>query len=64
MVVLIHKAGNLDDQRCIRMTDEAWNSVIVVNGSKVTKWGRPVPAFSEYSIEAFFTTWEQEKGSN
>ncbi|OAB28281.1 3-oxoacyl-ACP reductase [Paenibacillus macquariensis subsp. defensor] len=35
-----------------------------VNGSKVTKWLKPAHAFSEKSIEAFFTTWKQQKGSN
>ncbi|OAB44715.1 SDR family NAD(P)-dependent oxidoreductase [Paenibacillus glacialis] len=35
-----------------------------VNGSKVTKWQKPAPAFSENSVEAFFTTWQHQKGSN
>ncbi|OAB40446.1 SDR family NAD(P)-dependent oxidoreductase [Paenibacillus antarcticus] len=35
-----------------------------VNGSKVTKWEKPVPVFSENSVETFFTTWKQQKGSN
>jgi 3-oxoacyl-[acyl-carrier protein] reductase len=34
-----------------------------INGSKVTKWQKPAPAFSENSIEAFFTTWHRQKGS-
>ncbi|WP_438350737.1 SDR family NAD(P)-dependent oxidoreductase [Paenibacillus sp. FA6] len=34
-----------------------------VNGSKVTKWHKPAPAFSENSVEAFFTTWQSQKGS-
>lgn len=37
--------------------------IFAVNGSKVTKWQKPVPAFSENSIEAFFTTWHRQKGS-
>jgi len=34
-----------------------------INGSKVTKWQKPVPAFSENSIDAFFATWQSRKGS-
>lgn len=34
-----------------------------VNGSKVTQWQKPIPAFSENSIDAFFTTWQSRKGS-
>ncbi|SES23602.1 SDR family NAD(P)-dependent oxidoreductase [Psychrobacillus sp. OK032] len=34
-----------------------------INGSEVTKWQKPVPAFSENSIDAFFTTWQSQKGS-
>lgn len=34
-----------------------------VNGSRVTKWHKPKPAFYENSIEAFFTTWQCQKGS-
>lgn len=29
--VLIHNAGNLHDQKCIRMTDDAWESVLDVH---------------------------------
>jgi len=35
-----------------------------VNGSNVTKWQKPVPAFSENSIEEFFITWRHQRGSN
>ncbi len=35
-----------------------------VNGSKVTKWQKPVSVYSEHSVEAFFTTWQHQKGSN
>ena len=35
--------------------------IFAVNGSKVTKWQKPAPAFSENSIEAFFTTWHRLK---
>ncbi|MEC0094081.1 SDR family NAD(P)-dependent oxidoreductase [Paenibacillus macquariensis] len=38
--------------------------ILGVNGSRVTKWHKPAPAFSEHSIEAFFTTWQHQKGSN
>ncbi|TQR17731.1 SDR family NAD(P)-dependent oxidoreductase [Psychrobacillus soli] len=34
-----------------------------VNGSKVTKWEKPVAAYSENSIDEFFTTWHSRKGS-
>jgi 3-oxoacyl-[acyl-carrier protein] reductase len=37
--------------------------IFAVNGSKVTKWVKPIPAFSENSIEAFFATWHRQKGS-
>lgn len=38
--------------------------IFAVNGSKVTKWQKPIPAFSENSIEEFFTTWHhRQKGS-
>jgi NAD(P)-dependent dehydrogenase (short-subunit alcohol dehydrogenase family) len=37
--------------------------IFAVNGSKVTKWQKPAPAFSENSIDAFFTTWRRQKGS-
>lgn len=38
--------------------------ILGVNGTKVTKWHKPEPAFSENSIEAFFTTWQHQKGNN
>jgi 3-oxoacyl-[acyl-carrier protein] reductase len=37
--------------------------IFAVNGSKVTKWEKPAPAFSENSIGAFFATWHRQKGS-
>lgn len=37
--------------------------IFAVNGSKVTKWEKPAPAFSENSIEAFFAAWHLQKGS-
>lgn len=36
--------------------------IFAVNGSKVTKWQKPAPVFSENSIEEFFTTWHRQKG--
>lgn len=36
--------------------------VFGINGSKVTKWQKPAPVFSENSIEAFFETWQNQKG--
>lgn len=32
-----------------------------VNGSTITKWQRPTPAFSADSIESFFARWYREK---
>ncbi|WP_438492642.1 SDR family NAD(P)-dependent oxidoreductase [Paenibacillus sp. IHBB 3054] len=43
---------------------ELTGEIFGVNGSKVTKWQKPEPAFTETSIEAFFTTWRQQKGSH
>ncbi|OMD56486.1 3-oxoacyl-ACP reductase [Paenibacillus odorifer] len=37
--------------------------IFAVNGSKVTKWEKPAPAFSESSIEAFFAAWHRQKGT-
>lgn len=34
-----------------------------VNGSKVTKWQKPQPVFSEDNIDAFFATWLEQKGT-
>lgn len=47
------------DQRDEDLTGEIFG----INGSKVTKWQKLVPAFSENSIDAFFTTWKCQKGS-
>lgn len=33
-----------------------------VNGTKVTKWQKPTPAFSANSVEEFFGTWQHQKG--
>jgi len=38
--------------------------IFAVNGSRVTKWQKPAPAFSENSIEDFFATWHSQKGSD
>lgn len=35
--------------------------IIGVNGSNITRWQRPVPAFSTDHIESFFATWHREK---
>ncbi|MGG3279204.1 SDR family NAD(P)-dependent oxidoreductase [Paenibacillus solani] len=35
-----------------------------VNGSKITRWEKPRPSFSEHHIDEFFTTWYRQKGSN
>ncbi|WP_313637626.1 SDR family NAD(P)-dependent oxidoreductase [Paenibacillus sp.] len=37
--------------------------IFAVNGSRVTKWEKPAPVFSENSIEAFFAAWYRQKGS-
>lgn len=42
---------------------ELTGEIFGVNGSKVTKWQKPEPVYSENSIEAFFTTWYRQKGS-
>lgn len=47
------------DQKDADLTGEIFG----VNGSKVTKWQKPAPTFSENSIDAFFTTWKRQKGS-
>lgn len=33
-----------------------------VNGTKVTKWQKPAPAFSANSVEEFFRIWQHQKG--
>ncbi|QFF97493.1 SDR family NAD(P)-dependent oxidoreductase [Psychrobacillus glaciei] len=43
--------------------EDLTGEIFGVNGSKVTKWHKPVPSFSENSIDAFFTTWKSQKGS-
>lgn len=42
---------------------ELTGEIFAVNGSKVTKWQKPTPVFSENSIEDFFTTWHRQKES-
>jgi 3-oxoacyl-[acyl-carrier protein] reductase len=42
--------------------EDLTGEIFGVNGSKVTKWQKPVPLFSEDSIDAFFTTWDRQKG--
>ncbi|WP_391206410.1 SDR family NAD(P)-dependent oxidoreductase [Psychrobacillus sp. L4] len=43
--------------------EDLTGEIFGVNGSKVTKWQKLVPSFSENSIDAFFTTWKSQKGS-
>ncbi|WP_211746264.1 SDR family NAD(P)-dependent oxidoreductase [Paenibacillus sp. Marseille-Q4541] len=45
---------------------ELTGEIFGVNGSKLSKWQKPQSVFSEDSVEAFFTTWYQqkEKGSS
>ncbi|MFJ8065896.1 SDR family NAD(P)-dependent oxidoreductase [Psychrobacillus sp. NPDC096426] len=63
------KVGEADDVARFVVTllaledTDLTGEIFGVNGSKVTKWQKPVPAFSENSIEAFFTTWQSRKGS-
>lgn len=33
-----------------------------INGSKVTKWAKPAPAFSVQGVDSFFTTWAKQRG--
>ncbi|MWV42783.1 SDR family NAD(P)-dependent oxidoreductase [Paenibacillus sp. HJL G12] len=33
-----------------------------INGTKVTRWQKPEPAFSENGIESFFAAWKQQRG--
>ncbi len=54
-----HFVGKLLAQRDPDLTGEIFG----VNGSKVTRWQKPVPTFSEDSIDAFFTTWQSRKGN-
>ncbi|MCJ8013589.1 SDR family oxidoreductase [Paenibacillus sp. KQZ6P-2] len=35
-----------------------------VNGTKVTRWQKPTPAFSANGPEAFFAAWNQQRGRN
>lgn len=42
---------------------ELTGEIFGVNGSKVTKWQKPQPVFSEDNIDAFFATWLEQKGS-
>ncbi|WP_391119020.1 SDR family NAD(P)-dependent oxidoreductase [Psychrobacillus sp. L3] len=42
--------------------EDLTGEIFGVNGSKVTKWEKPIPSFSEDSIEAFFATWHRQKG--
>lgn len=37
--------------------------ILGINGSKITSWQKPAPAFFENSVEAFFATWQLQKGS-
>lgn len=41
---------------------ELTGEIFGVNGSKVTKWKKPHPVFSEDNIDQFFTTWLEQKG--
>ncbi|SDE59189.1 3-oxoacyl-[acyl-carrier protein] reductase [Fontibacillus panacisegetis] len=43
--------------------DNLSGEIFGVNGSKVTKWQKPEPVFSENSIEAFFKVLHHQKGS-
>lgn len=40
---------------------ELSGEIFGVNGSKVTKWRKPAPEYSENSIEDFFATWRSRK---
>lgn len=37
--------------------------ILGVNGSKVTRWQKPAPAFSQDGIERFFAAWYRQKGT-
>lgn len=45
-----------------RQDEDLTGEIFGVNGSKVTKWEKPIPSFAEDSIEDFFTTWHHQKG--
>lgn len=45
-------------QRDLSLTGEIFG----VNGSKITRWEKPQPLYSEH-IDEFFTTWNRQKGS-
>ncbi|GGA34668.1 SDR family NAD(P)-dependent oxidoreductase [Psychrobacillus lasiicapitis] len=51
--------GGLLAQQDADLTGEIFG----VNGPKVTRWQKPIPIFTENSIDAFFSTWQSRKGS-
>lgn len=50
--------SSLLGQRDLGLTGEIFG----VNGSKITRWEKPRPSYSEH-IDEFFTTWDRQKGS-
>jgi 3-oxoacyl-[acyl-carrier protein] reductase len=63
------KVGEADDiarfvvALLAQQDEDLTGEIFGVNGSKVTKWQKPVPSFSEDNISTFFTKWKSQKGS-
>lgn len=62
------KVGEADDVArfvvalLAQQDEDLTGEIFGVNGSKVTKWEKPIPSYTEDSIEDFFTTWNHQKG--
>ncbi|MDR9853991.1 SDR family NAD(P)-dependent oxidoreductase [Paenibacillus sp. VCA1] len=44
--------------------DDLTGEIFGVNGSRITSWQKPAPAFSESGPESFFAAWHERKGKS
>ncbi|WMT43119.1 SDR family NAD(P)-dependent oxidoreductase [Paenibacillus sp. D2_2] len=61
------QVGNADDvalfvvSLLVQPDQELTGEIFGINGSKVTRWQKPVPVSTMYGTEAFFTSWNNRK---